>query len=549
MFPSYFASPRPRRYSQAPTFFGDQFDTPTYSIRPEHNPFTIPSNYPYHQPTPHYPSYYDTYNPEADRLARAAQLRRQRLERERELEKEAEYQRELSRLQNHPGHYNDALRTERARRLAQAQERHRAQRQPAAAADPSDPQVQVTLPDGRRCVVPLSWAKRMQAKHPSILSDNMITKIRARSPSPPPENDLVLAETDNESESHDSDFYALDPSQEPYPHVLRPSTIPVKSSPPTFSLPTHRSRNELDEAARVIQKQVRLHLRLKHLKGLQAKFHDLRKEFAQPSLLELQFSDPPTSDSALDLPSKLAFNCPINKPLQMYEEALLKLQIKLDGIVSGGEHKIKMFRKEVVKEVESELERLDRVKIEAWNAQREQKISEAQKGEAEIPTVEMTYADSQIPMEESNKASEPTGLVQDGNGKPAADVTSVLSDVASDEQSYQSSIFDESASHSPSIHEDSLTPLEDVISKPNSPMVLFEESRVPTPVNMPEDVIITDVNKNMDNLVIPSSLLSNKNHTSEPQHKDVILDQDDIVLPLCKTNSSENILIANPISC
>ncbi|EGG12145.1 uncharacterized protein MELLADRAFT_70729, partial [Melampsora larici-populina 98AG31] len=84
----------------------------------------------------------------------------------------------------------------------------------------------------------------MQAKHPSILSDNMITKIRERSPSPPPENDLVLAETDNESESHDSDFYALDRSQEPYPHVLKPSTIPVKSSPPAFSLPTHRSRDE-----------------------------------------------------------------------------------------------------------------------------------------------------------------------------------------------------------------------------------------------------------------------------------------------------------------
>ncbi|KAH9815517.1 hypothetical protein DFH28DRAFT_1126264 [Melampsora americana] len=551
MFPSYFASPSSRRYHQTPTFFGDQFDTPSYSICPEHNSFSLPLNhYPYHQSTPTqhpYPSYYDPYNPEADRLARAAQLRRQRLERERELEQEAKFQRELSRVKHHPTHYNDALRTERARRLAAAQEQHRAQRQTTASTDPSDPQVQVTLPDGRRCVVPLSWAKRMQAKHPSILLDNMITKIRQRSPSPPPEHDLVLAETDDESESHDSDFYALDRSQEPYPPVLRPSTVPVEPSPPPFSLPTHRSRDELDEAARVIQKHVRLHLRLKHLKALQTKFHDLRKGFIEPSLLEFQFSEPPTPDSALDSPSKLAFNSSVNKPLQMYEEILLKLQIELDGIVSGGEHKIKMFRKKVVQEVESELERLDRLKIEAWNAQREQKISEAQQGEAEIPTVEMLDADSQIPLEDLNASSEPTELVQDENEMTTADVTSVMSDVASDEQSYQSSIFDESDSPSPSIHEDSPMTLEDEMSKPNSPMILFEESRVPTPVKILEDVFIPDIKQDMDNLVIPNSDLSPQSRTYEPQHDDVILNQDDIILPLRETKSCETLLIPNPI--
>ncbi|EGG12146.1 uncharacterized protein MELLADRAFT_70730 [Melampsora larici-populina 98AG31] len=79
-------------------------------------------------------------------------------------------------------------------------------------------------------------------------------------------------------------------------------------------------------------------------------------------------------------------------------------------------------------------------------------------------------------------------------------------------------------------------------------MILFEESRVPTPVNIPEDVIITDVNRDMDNLVIPSSHLSLKRHHCESQHNDVILNKDDIVLPLHQTKSSENLLIPNPIS-
>ncbi|KAG0142542.1 hypothetical protein CROQUDRAFT_26006, partial [Cronartium quercuum f. sp. fusiforme G11] len=85
----------------------------------------------------------------------------------------------------------------------------------------------------------------MQAKHPSALPDSMITKIRQPSPSPPPENDLVLVQDQkDDSESHDSDFYTLDRSQEPYPPVLRPSEVPPKTSPSGPTLPPNRSRDE-----------------------------------------------------------------------------------------------------------------------------------------------------------------------------------------------------------------------------------------------------------------------------------------------------------------
>lgn len=246
--------------------------------------------------------------------------------------------------------------------------------------------VQVTLPDGRRCVVPLSWAKRMQTKHPQVLNDTMITKIRSPSPSPPPEHDLALVEEDETgSESHESEFYTLDQSQEPYPPVLQPSTIHNQSTtPPTPSFPSHRSRDELDEAARVIQKHLRLHLRLKQLKALRTKFLNLKEHFITPSLLELQFSDLPTSNSTPDLPSKLAYNTSSNRELQVYEDRLLKLQLQLDAIVSAGEKKIKEFRKQIVKEVETELERLDRLKIDAWNAQLQVACSKSSAKDVEV---------------------------------------------------------------------------------------------------------------------------------------------------------------------
>lgn len=357
---------RQRRASQSPPFFNflDQSPyTPCYSLQPEAS--WGPYNGPHCQQSDnmYYPHHHDSqFLP--NRHASNHQSRRSQqfrdpphplqLQRERELE--AQRQREISRLRRGSEKHQDALRTERVRRLAEAQKKQRLN---------DEIKVQVDMPDGRTCVVPLSWAKKMQARYPSYLTNSMIRPLPARSPSPPLEHDEALV-ADADSDGHDSNFYVLDPSQDPKIDVL-PTPIGAPEVPPK---PKH-SHEEMDAAARLIQHQFRLHRRLHNLSNVEAKFRALVDGFTYPSPLDLKFMETPSETvSGNSLPNtKLAFNHPINCHVQAYEESLLQLQIELDAVVSGGEEKIKSRRRSLVKMVEGELEKLDRFKTEAWRAQ------------------------------------------------------------------------------------------------------------------------------------------------------------------------------------
>ncbi|KAI8457282.1 hypothetical protein BY996DRAFT_6463904 [Phakopsora pachyrhizi] len=80
-----------------------------------------------------------------------------------------------------------------------------------------------------------------------------------------------------------------------------------------------------------------------------------------PSLFKLTFQVPPEKDSPNKSPStsKLAFDNLVNQPVQVFKESLLHLQIDLDGIILGGNEQIKTRRKQLIKEVVAELEKLD----------------------------------------------------------------------------------------------------------------------------------------------------------------------------------------------
>ncbi|CAH7690804.1 hypothetical protein PPACK8108_LOCUS26258 [Phakopsora pachyrhizi] len=97
----------------------------------------------------------------------------------------------------------------------------------------------------------------------------------------------------------------------------------------------------------------------------------MKLAFNYPSPFELTFQVPPEGASVNKSPStsKLAFENLVNQPVQVFEESLLQLQIDLDGIILGGNEQIKTRSKQLIKEVEAELEKLDCFRSKAWLAQ------------------------------------------------------------------------------------------------------------------------------------------------------------------------------------
>ncbi|WAQ82049.1 hypothetical protein PtA15_2A362 [Puccinia triticina] len=290
-------------------------------------------------------------------------------------------------LHHGPPNYTeqDSLRAERARRLAEAKMRQLGQSVPE-----EEMKVEVTLPDGRQCVVPISWAKKMQTKYPGILTNSMIRAHRTPSPAPAQLDQPLASESD-----HDSDFYVLDPTQDPSIPVLATSSPPPSAArrrTPSPQPPKH-SPEEQDAAARLIQQQFRAHQSLKHLAELELTFDKLKSEFTYPALFDLKFvASPEQSDSPTPSSTKLAFNHPVNRSVQAFEEGLTQLQIKADAILSRGNPKVKSWRKRLIKAVEAQLDQLDRFKTEAWSAQHLAHLESATKNQTDdgCEDVEMT---------------------------------------------------------------------------------------------------------------------------------------------------------------
>lgn len=76
-----------------------------------------------------------------------------------------------------------------------------------------------------------------------------------------------------------------------------------------------------------------------------------------PSLPEEEVEDP-------QLP-KLAYT-PTNAPVHTYEEELSRILTKLDGVESGGDKTVREQRREAVRRVEKEAERIEQIKAGLW---------------------------------------------------------------------------------------------------------------------------------------------------------------------------------------
>lgn len=145
---------------------------------------------------------------------------------------------------------------------------------------------------------------------------------------------------------------------------ISPTSIPVRiiAKSPT----PEASPEQKEKAASIIQSAYRTFVfrrsALKALDSIRTSFKALASSFVFPSH--------PSFDSTSDSHSyKLSYNS-VNAPIHVYEEGLMKLLSKLDSIESKGDSIVRKQRKQLAKEIESELSRLDRDKEEAWEAQR-----------------------------------------------------------------------------------------------------------------------------------------------------------------------------------
>ncbi|BGP31892.1 hypothetical protein JCM10296v2_003671 [Rhodotorula toruloides] len=104
---------------------------------------------------------------------------------------------------------------------------------------------------------------------------------------------------------------------------------------------------------------------LASLSSLANDFDSHRASFVSPTTLAFSASPSPADRSTRSPTPPLAFGSS-NTPFLAYEEYLLSLLTKLDAIESHGDSIIKRTRKELVKQVEAELARLDNLKEKAW---------------------------------------------------------------------------------------------------------------------------------------------------------------------------------------
>ncbi|KDN45671.1 hypothetical protein RSAG8_04755, partial [Rhizoctonia solani AG-8 WAC10335] len=138
----------------------------------------------------------------------------------------------------------------------------------------------------------------------------------------------------------------------------RPTSTPVRDSTPTqvpVSAPAPAEPKPTPELELEHAPQVDTTLSYAAVQSILFSLATRQSDFTFPTQLDFV---PGTS--------KLAYT-PNNAPLHGYEHALTGLLTQLDAVESCGDDGVRKARKEAVKTIETELERLDGMKAEMWN--------------------------------------------------------------------------------------------------------------------------------------------------------------------------------------
>lgn len=171
--------------------------------------------------------------------------------------------------------------------------------------------------------------------------------------------------------------------------VVESSPVPVESAAAEPSQPVVElspsaanaaAENEF-EAAATLQRHFRSHLarrqNLATLTSLATSLYEHQTSFVAPPSLAFAPSPPSSTVDLLSTdttaPStasepKLAYSS-INAPLLAYEDFLVSLLSKIDGVATNQDKIVRRARKELVKRVERELDQLDEIKVQKWNEQ------------------------------------------------------------------------------------------------------------------------------------------------------------------------------------
>ncbi|GAA5826707.1 hypothetical protein JCM3770_003074 [Rhodotorula araucariae] len=145
---------------------------------------------------------------------------------------------------------------------------------------------------------------------------------------------------------------------------------------------------------------------LSALAGLSAEFASRRAAFVSPSTLTFSPSPSPSpspaSRASRSPTPPLAFGA-ANAPFLGYEEALLALLTRIDAVESHGDADVKRARKDLVRAVEGELERLDALREKAWE---EQSGASAEEDASEADDESMSSEDDEEEEEAFAKAQD-----------------------------------------------------------------------------------------------------------------------------------------------
>ena len=189
------------------------------------------------------------------------------------------------------------------------------------------------------------------------------------------------------------------------------SPLPAKPPSPRRRTPTPPPQytEEHEQAATRIQHAYRVHHSLVAIGKHEKRFKELKEAFTYPTSIDFQ---PPGSDeghisvkvvrpppetvsdvlegsnpTSSESSGKLAYTSQ-NYHLHAYVESLSKLLMQLDGVGSFGSADVRNRRREVVKNVEAELARVDQYWRNAWadylEKKRQEEAAEAEAGKEEF---------------------------------------------------------------------------------------------------------------------------------------------------------------------
>ncbi|QRW23435.1 BAG domain protein [Rhizoctonia solani] len=175
------------------------------------------------------------------------------------------------------------------------------------------------------------------------------------------------------------------------PPMFSPTPKPTATDAPASSTQSPapaEPRSAVETEPEVDEQQIDTAPSHAAIQSILSSFATLQSEFTFPTHIDFLPGPSP----------KLAYTAN-NAPVHGYEHALTGLLTKLDGVESYGDAEVRRARKEAVNAIERELERLDKMKTDAWKNTNEPQaeVSAMEACESEIGTAEVDPVSVPLP--------------------------------------------------------------------------------------------------------------------------------------------------------